>query len=71
MHSPKHVRRSVGDIPALALPTDHDPTEPRDLIVATDGSVIFGVGITAGLLLHRTKISWWRLVDLTTALHIM
>jgi hypothetical protein len=28
----------------LTLPADLDPTEPQDLIVATDGSVLFDVG---------------------------
>jgi hypothetical protein len=41
---PKHVRRLVGNIPQLTLPADFDPTEPQDLIVATDGSVLFDVG---------------------------
>ena len=41
---PKHVRRLVGNIPKLTLPADLDPTEPQDLIVATDGSVLFDVG---------------------------
>jgi hypothetical protein len=35
---PKHVQRLVGNIPTI------DTTEPKDLIVATDGSVLFGVG---------------------------
>jgi hypothetical protein len=34
---PNHVRRLVGNIPKLTLPADLDPTEPQDLIVATDG----------------------------------
>jgi hypothetical protein len=41
---PKHVRRLVGNIPKLTLPADLDPTEPQDLIVSTDGSVLFDVG---------------------------
>jgi hypothetical protein len=40
---PKHVIRLVGYIPALTLPANLDPTEPQDLIVATDGSVLFDV----------------------------
>jgi hypothetical protein len=40
----KHVRRLVGNIPQLTLPADLDPTEPQDLIVARDGSVLFDVG---------------------------
>jgi hypothetical protein len=41
---PKHARRLVGNIPQLTLPADLDSTESQDLIVATDGSVIFYVG---------------------------
>jgi hypothetical protein len=41
---PKHVRRLVGNIPKLTLTAELDPTEPQDLIVATDGSVLFDVG---------------------------
>jgi hypothetical protein len=40
---PKHARRLAGNIPQLTLPTDLNPTEPQDLIVATDGSVLFDV----------------------------
>jgi hypothetical protein len=41
---PKHVQRLVGNIPQLTLPADLDPTEPQDLMVAMDGSVLFDVG---------------------------
>jgi hypothetical protein len=41
---PKHMRRLVGNIPDITLPANLDCTEPTDLIVATDGSVLFGVG---------------------------
>jgi hypothetical protein len=41
---PKHVRRLVGNIPQLMLPAYFNPTEPQDLIVATDGSALFYVG---------------------------
>jgi hypothetical protein len=40
----KHIRGLVGNIPQLTLPADLDPTEPQDLIVETDGSVLFDVG---------------------------
>jgi hypothetical protein len=32
------------NIPKLTLPVDLDPTEPQDLIVAADGSVLLDVG---------------------------
>jgi hypothetical protein len=47
----KHVRRLVGNIPELDLPEDFDCTEQTDLIVANDGSVMFGVGY------HRWLVS--------------
>jgi hypothetical protein len=39
-----HVQRLVGDIAALDVTGTWDSNEPRDLLVATDGSVVFGVG---------------------------
>jgi hypothetical protein len=41
---PKHVQRLVGNIPTLDTPMWWDTTEPKYLIVATDGSILFGVG---------------------------
>jgi hypothetical protein len=41
---PKHVRGLVGNIPQLTLPADLDPTKLQDIIVATDGSVLFDLG---------------------------
>jgi hypothetical protein len=41
---PRHVQRLVGDIADLDVPDNWDSNEPRDLLVATDGSVVFGVG---------------------------
>jgi hypothetical protein len=52
---PKHVRRLVGNIPELDLPEDFDCTEPTDLIVATDGSVLFGVGYHSWLITTNTE----------------
>jgi hypothetical protein len=40
---PQHVQRLVGDIAALDVPGNWDSNEPRDLLVVTDGSVVFGV----------------------------
>jgi hypothetical protein len=40
----RHVQRLVGDIPALRTPMGRDPTTPVNNIIATDGSVTFGVG---------------------------
>jgi hypothetical protein len=39
----KHVQLLVGNIPTLATPMGWDTTEIKDLIVATDGSVLFRV----------------------------
>jgi hypothetical protein len=41
---PRHIQRLTGDIPALPTPTPFDFDEPVDQIIATDGSVLFGVG---------------------------
>jgi hypothetical protein len=41
---PQYVQILVRDIPALRTPTGSDPTTPVDIIIATDGSVTFGVG---------------------------
>jgi hypothetical protein len=41
---PKHMRRLVGNIPQLMMPADFDLTELQDLIILTDGSVLFDVG---------------------------
>jgi hypothetical protein len=52
---PKHVRRLVGNIPQLTRPTDFDPTEPQDLIVATDGSALFDVGYHSWVVSTKDK----------------
>jgi hypothetical protein len=45
MHAlPKHIQPLVGHFPPLNMPTRWDTTDPKDLILATDGSFIFGVG---------------------------
>jgi hypothetical protein len=41
---PRHIQRLTGDIPALPTPTSFDFVKPVDLIIATNGSVLFGVG---------------------------
>jgi hypothetical protein len=41
---PRHIQRLTGDIPALPIPPPFVIDEPVDLIIATDGSVLFGVG---------------------------
>jgi hypothetical protein len=41
---PRHIQRLAGDIPALPTTLPFDFEEPADLIIATDGSVLFGVG---------------------------
>jgi hypothetical protein len=54
------MQRLVGNIPELAMPAKIDCTEPTDVIVATDGSVLFGTGY------HRWLIS---MKDEHTLLH--
>jgi hypothetical protein len=41
---PRHIQRLVGNIPELELLNGAESNEEQDLIVATDGSVVFGVG---------------------------
>jgi hypothetical protein len=41
---PRHIQRLTGNIPALPTPPPFDFDEPLYLIIATDGSVLFGVG---------------------------
>jgi hypothetical protein len=41
---PRHIQRLTGDIPALPAPPSFDFDEPVDLIIATNGSVLFGLG---------------------------
>jgi hypothetical protein len=41
---PRHIQQLTGDIPALPTPPPFDFDELIDLIIATDGSVLFGVG---------------------------
>jgi hypothetical protein len=53
----KHVRRLVGHIPEITLPANFYRTEPTDLIVATDGSVLFGVGYHSWLFSSRRKMN--------------
>jgi hypothetical protein len=40
---PRHIQRFTGDIPALLTPTPFDFDEPVDLIIATDGPLLFVV----------------------------
>jgi hypothetical protein len=40
---PRHFQRLVGNIPPPQLPTGWDATTPVDIILETDGSVLFGV----------------------------
>jgi hypothetical protein len=41
---PRHIHQLTGDIPALPTPPQFDLDDPVDLIIANDGSVLFGVG---------------------------
>jgi hypothetical protein len=40
----------VGNIPTIDIPMGWDTIEPKDLIVATCGSVLFGVGYHSWLI---------------------
>jgi hypothetical protein len=52
---PKHARRLAGNIPDLDLPADFDCTKPTDLIIATYGSVLFGVGYHSWLIATKKE----------------
>jgi hypothetical protein len=41
---PRHIQRLVGNITDLELLNGSEENEEQDLIVATDGSVVFRVG---------------------------
>jgi hypothetical protein len=57
---PTHVRQLVGNIPNLTLPEGFDCTKPIDLIVATDGSVMFGVDYHSWLVSTKMNTSYYR-----------
>jgi hypothetical protein len=50
-----HVQRLVGSIPPSQLPNEWDATTPVDIIVATNGSVLFGVGYHIWILILNNK----------------
>jgi hypothetical protein len=52
---PKHVQRLVGDIGEFQTPRQWDITTEVDLIIATDGSVLFGVGYHIWILATETE----------------
>jgi hypothetical protein len=41
---PRHIQRLVGKIPDIDVPSGWDDDEEHDIIVATYGSIVFGVG---------------------------
>jgi hypothetical protein len=52
---PKHVHRLVSDIGEFQTPIQWDVTKEVDLIIATDGSVLFGVGYHIWILATETE----------------
>jgi hypothetical protein len=52
---PRHIQRLVGNIPDLELLDGTKETEERDFIVATDGSVVFGVGYHSWVVVTDNK----------------
>jgi hypothetical protein len=63
---PRHIQRLTGDIPELPTPTPFCFDEPVDLIIATDGSVLFGVGYHGWVYQQNKKQSFSVGEDLTT-----
>jgi malic enzyme len=41
---PRHIQRQVGNIPEIEVQNGMEVTEKKYIIVATDGSVVIGVG---------------------------
>jgi hypothetical protein len=41
---PRHIKRLVGNMPELDVPNEMDVTVDQEIIVATEGAVVFGVG---------------------------
>jgi hypothetical protein len=58
MQLPWHLERLVGDIAALDVPENWDSNEPHDLLVATDGSVVFGGGYHSWVIPCDSVSSW-------------
>jgi hypothetical protein len=52
---PRHIHRLTGDITALPTPPPFDLDEPVDLIIATDVSVLFGVGYLGWVLATKEE----------------
>jgi hypothetical protein len=52
---PRHIQRLTGSIPALPTPTPFDFDKPVDLIIAFDGSVLFGVGYHGWVLARKEE----------------
>jgi hypothetical protein len=52
---PRHIQQLTGDIPALPTPPPFDCNEPVDLIIATYGSVLFGVGYNGWVLATKEE----------------
>jgi hypothetical protein len=66
---PKQVRRLVGNIPEFTLPEKFDCRETTDLIVATDRSVLFGVGYHSWISRGKTSTHYYTEEGLTMELH--
>jgi hypothetical protein len=53
---PRYIHQLTGDIPALPTPTPFDFDEPVYLIIATNGSLLFGVGYHGWVLSTKEEI---------------
>jgi hypothetical protein len=62
---PRHIQRLTGDILALPTPAPFDFDEPVELIIATYGSVLFGVGYHGWVLSTKEEKSFFAREDLT------
>jgi hypothetical protein len=57
----------VGDIGEFQTPRQWDVTKEVDLITATDGSILFGVGYHSWILPQKRRIYYYQEVDPMTA----
>jgi hypothetical protein len=52
---PRHIQQLTGDIPALPTPPPFDLDKPVEMIIATGGSVLFGVGYHGWILATKEE----------------
>jgi hypothetical protein len=51
----RHIQSMVGNIPTMDIPEQWDIMEPRDIVVASDGLVVFGIGYHSWVVSTKDK----------------